>query len=65
VDGPGGGGSKEDEDYWLEREREQRIERSGLKLLSKPRPTQGCRVNRRWAESHLKKKLTRFTVSAI
>jgi hypothetical protein len=47
------------------REREQRIERSGLKLLNKPRPTQGCRVNRRWAESHLKKKLTRFTVSAI
>jgi hypothetical protein len=29
------------------REREQRIERSGVKLLNRPRPTQGCRVDRR------------------
>jgi hypothetical protein len=27
--------------------RERRIERSGVELLNRPRPTQGCRVDRR------------------
>jgi hypothetical protein len=29
------------------RKRERRIERSGVELLNRPRPTQGCRVDRK------------------
>ena len=48
MDGPGIRRPKEDENYWLEGEgRGQTTDSNGIELLNRPRPTQGCRVNRR------------------
>ena len=46
MDGPGRRRPKGDENYWF-LGRRSRIDRSGIELLNRPRPTQGCRANRR------------------
>jgi hypothetical protein len=61
VVGPGIRRTKEDENYWLECWRS-RIDRNGAESLNRPRPTQGCRVNRRRRRKKEERRRRRWSV---